>query len=192
MPSKRIRTASGCHVAMPGADREHLLIEQRRRRPVRAAVLLRQRDARAAPGRAPPAQARRRCARSRRPAAKRRATPSPSGSRGRRDRCGHRGQPRASASAPALRSAGRTRPATTRLASTSKPVAAQATSNPPVALPQPDDGGIVEPDRPFDERREVLAVGSVRSQMPRSGLLIEASAADTLAGWVKAVAAAAL
>ena len=39
--------------------------------------------------------------------------------------------PRVSASAPAHRSAGRTRPPTTRLASTSKPVATQATTRPP-------------------------------------------------------------
>ena len=78
--------------------------------------------------------------------------------------------PRASASAPAHRSAGRTRPPTTRLASTSKPVATQATTSPPGALPQPDHRGVVEPQRPVDERRQILAVRGVVEPQTALGL----------------------
>ncbi len=83
-------------------------------------------------GREPPGRARRRGGRTRCPVAAHRATRSPSRIRDPRNPSGpSAGSARASASAPAERSAGRTRPPTTRLASTSNPVASQATTCPP-------------------------------------------------------------
>ena len=65
------------------------------------------------------------------------------------------------ASAPADRSAGLTRPTTTRLANTSNPVDTQADDLSAGAFAQPDHRGVVEPQRPLDEGREIFAVSGV-------------------------------
>jgi len=97
----------------------------------RAAAVLLANATRVARGREPHGRARRRGGRTRCPVAVRRAMPSPSRSRDRRNPNGPCGQRTGQRIAPAERSAGRTRPPTTRLASTSNPVASQATTSPP-------------------------------------------------------------
>ena len=148
-------------VAARGADGEHFLVEQRRGRPVRAAVLLRQLDA---PLRQVQHDPRRHVVDVGEAAVRRQgAAPCRVHREAGVDVTAavHRTKPmgeRVGARAQVGRShPTRDDPARQHVETRCDPGHHQAA----VALPQPDDGGVVESHRPFDERREVLAVGAV-------------------------------